>query len=207
MANVLGVILAGGLSRRMEGPEKSLLKLGDDTLVSHVANQLKQQTSEIILNANGDASRFSQLRLEIQPDTVEGFVGPLAGVLAGMRWAGKNSDATHLITAAADTPFFPQNYVTEMLSQQQDQNAEIALASSNGRRHPTFGLWPVKLADALEQFLVDEGNRKVMLFVERYKNCKVDFDILKNDLDPFFNVNTPDDMKTAEHHMTRQQTT
>ena len=204
MADVLGVVLAGGLSRRMEGPEKSLLQLGDKTLVSHVADRLKQETPQVILNANGDAARFSKLGLPIQPDTVEGFVGPLAGVLAGMRWAQENSNATHLITAAADTPFFPSDYVSKMLIHKQNQDAEIALASSNCRRHPTFGLWPVKLANALEHFLVDEGNRKVMLFVERYTNCEVNFDTNENDIDPFFNVNTPDDMKKAEDYMTRQ---
>lgn len=204
MADILGVVLAGGLSRRMEGPEKSLLKLGEKSLVSHVVDQLKQETPQIIFNANGDASRFSRLRLAIQPDTVEGFVGPLAGVLAGMRWAEEYSNATHLVTAAADTPFFPKDYVSTMLKHIQNQNVEIALASSNGRRHPTFGLWPIKLADALEYFLVDEGNRKVMLFVERYSNCEVSFDTYENDIDPFFNVNTPDDMKKAEEYMTRQ---
>lgn len=204
MADLLGIILAGGLSRRMEGPEKSLLELGSKTLVSHVADRLKQQTSQVILNANGDTSRFSKLGLEVQQDTVEGFVGPLAGVLAGMRWASANSDATHLISAAADTPFFPRDYISKMQIQAQVQNAEIALAASNGRRHPTFGLWPIKLADALEHFLVEEGNRKVMLFVNRYQHCEADFENLNNDLDPFFNVNTPDDMKKAEHYMMGQ---
>jgi len=205
MADLVGVILAGGLSRRMEGPEKSLLKLGDKTLVSHVAERLKQQTSQVILNANGDASRFSELRLEVQPDTVDGFVGPLAGVLAGMRWAAEYSNATHLITAAADTPFFPQDYISKMQNHAQVQNAEIALASSNGRRHPTFGLWPIELADALEYFLVEEGNRKVMLFVERYQNCEVGFETRENEIDPFFNVNTPDDMTKAEQFLLGQQ--
>lgn len=204
MADVVGVVLAGGLSRRMEGPEKSLLQLGDKTLLSHVTDRLKQETPQIILNANGDASRFSKLGLPIQPDTVEGYVGPLAGVLAGMRWAEENSNAKHLITAAADTPFFPKDYLSEMLKHRQNKDAEIALASSNGRRHPTFGLWPVKLADALEHFLVAEGNRKVMLFVERYTHCEVSFDTYENDIDPFFNVNTPNDMKKAEDYMMRQ---
>lgn len=198
MADIIGVILAGGLSRRMEGPEKSLMELGNKPLVSHVAERLKNQTSKVILNANGDPSRFSKLDLEIQADTAEGFLGPLAGVLAGMRWATANTQATHLITAAADTPFFPKNYCAQMQLEAQNQNAEIALASSNGRRHPTFGLWPTKLADALQHFLVEEGNRKVMLFVEQYKHCEVNFQNLKNDIDPFFNVNTPDDMKKAE---------
>ncbi len=198
MTELLGVILAGGLSRRMEGPEKSLLKLNGTTLVSHVSKQLRQQTENIILNANGDASRFSQLGLQVQKDTIEGFAGPLAGVLAGMRWAQKNTTASHIITAAADTPFFPENYVSKMLNEASRQQVKIALASSNGRRHPVFGLWPIELADDLESFLVDENNRKVMLFVERFTNCEVDFKNMRNDIDPFFNVNTPDDMHKAQ---------
>lgn len=201
MADLLGVILAGGLSRRMEGPEKSLLELNGKTLVCHVADNLKHQTNNVILNANGDATRFSDLGLEVQKDTVEGFAGPLAGVLASMRWAEKNSTAQHVITVAADTPFFPENYVAQMLIEAVKEKAEIALASSNERRHPVFGLWPIKLADELEHFLVDENNRKVMLFVERYANCQVEFKKLKNDVDPFFNVNTPDDMKKAKEIM------
>lgn len=198
MADILGVVLAGGLSRRMEGPEKSLLKLNGKTLISHVAEKLKNQTNGILINANGDAERFSSLGVAVQADTVEGFAGPLAGVLAGMRWAQENSNASLLITAAADTPFFPNTYVEKMLACAKSENVEIALASSNERHHPVFGLWPIKLADDLEYFLVEEENRKVMLFVERYSNCQVNFDNLKNDVDPFFNVNTPDDMKSAE---------
>ena len=126
MAEVLGVILAGGLSRRMKGPEKSLLKLDGETLVCHVANRLKRQISDVILNANGDVSRFSELGLKVQQDTIEGFAGPLAGVLAGMRWAEKNSEATHIITAAADTPFFPDTYVAQMLISAIKNESEIA---------------------------------------------------------------------------------
>lgn len=197
-SSILGVILAGGLSRRMEGPEKSLLKLDGETLVSRVANRLEKQTGKVILNANGDPARFSTLGLEIQADTVEGFAGPLAGVLAGMRWAKESSNATHIITAAADTPFFPKSYSEDMLSKAKETNSHIALAGSNGRKHPVFGLWPISLTNALEDFLVKENNRKVMLFVERYSNIIVEFKNHNQGHDPFFNVNTPDDMKQAE---------
>ncbi len=198
MADLLGVILAGGLSRRMDGPEKSLLELNGKTLVSIVADNLKHQTENIIVNANGDPKRFSNLSLDIQPDTVDGFVGPLAGVLAGMRWAQNNTSATHVITAAADTPFFPKTYVGQMLASAVSESSKIALAASNSRNHPVFGLWPVSLADDLESFLVDEENRKVMLFVKRYSNCQVNFQNYENGIDPFFNVNTPDDMQKAQ---------
>ena len=204
MSDILGVILAGGLSRRMEGPEKSLLELDGKRLIQHVAEQLAHQTSQTIINANGDLERFADFDLPVQPDTVDGFVGPLAGVLAGMRWAKEHSEATHIITAAADTPFFPDNYVSEMLIAAINEKSQICLASSDGNRHPVFGLWPVGLADALESFLVDEQNRKVMLFVERYTHSMVEFEM--GEVDPFFNVNTPDDMKKAEHLVSRHKT-
>jgi len=193
----LGVILAGGLSRRMQGREKSLIELAGKPLVSRVSNHLGKQVPHQILNANGDHSRFEFLKLATQSDTVEGFAGPLAGVLAGMAWAAKNKpEMTHIITAAADTPFFPENYVKTMISQANDKNAEIALAGSNERHHPVFGLWPIALQEDLQKFLVDEENRKVMLFVERYRNCRVDF--ASDGIDPFFNVNTPEDLAIAE---------
>ena len=194
--NPLGVILAGGLSRRMEGQEKSLLNLGGKPLIGHVLDRIGPQVSEVIINANGDANRFSDLGVRVQADTVEGFAGPLAGVLAGMRWAQSNTQSSHIITAAADTPFFPINYCEQMVSAAKQESAEIALASSNGRRHPVFGLWPVSLADALEHFLVKEENRKVMLFVDRFSNCEVEFGVENHD--PFFNVNTPEDFANAE---------
>ena len=194
--NPLGVILAGGLSRRMEGQEKSLLKLGGTPLIGHVLNRISPQVGKVIINANGDANRFSDLGVPVQADTIEGFAGPLAGVLAGMRWAQSNARFSHIITAAADTPFFPANYCEQMVSASKQETAEIALASSNGRRHPVFGLWPVSLADALEHFLVKEENRKVMLFVDRFSNCEVEFGVESHD--PFFNVNTPEDFAAAE---------
>ncbi len=196
MTGLLGVVLAGGLSRRMQGPEKAFLKLNGTFLIEHVTHRLEPQVSEILINANGDPSRFSSLGYPVQADTVEGFAGPLAGVLAGMRWAEKNTKAGHIITAAADTPFFPEDYVACMSKCRAHTNADIVLASSNDRRHPVFGLWPVALADNLEGFLIDEKNRKVMMFVERYSNCTVAFNNVTQD--PFFNLNTPDDLTTAE---------
>ena len=193
---LLGVILAGGLSRRMDGDEKSLMPLGSKSLITHVVSRLNTQLSEILLNANGDATRFDFLNLPIQADTVEGFAGPLAGVLAGMNWAIQHRpDMTHIITVASDTPFFPEEYVISMLQEANEKQAHIALAGSNDRHHPVFGLWPISLHDELQKFLIDEGNRKVMLFVERYANCRVDFQA--NEVDPFFNVNTPEDLAQA----------
>ena len=191
MHDVCGVILAGGLSRRMEGTEKSLLPVCGIPLIQRVKTRLADQVSPILLNANGDGSRFSFLDLPIQPDPLEGFAGPLAGVLAGMKWAEGSFE--WIITAAADTPFFPKDYASKMVELRGEN--KIILAASNQRRHPVFSLWHVSLAENLESFLV-RGDRKVMLFVQEYANQTVNFEFDK--FDPFFNVNTPSDLEQAE---------
>lgn len=197
--SMTGVVLAGGLSRRMGEQEKSLLELGGKSIISHVIDRLKSQTSEILINANGDPDRFSQFDLPIKADTVEGFAGPLAGILAGMRWCEANApDCEYVLSVAADTPFFPKSLAEKLLAEIPKDQGAIALASSDGRRHPVFGLWSISLADELQKFLVDEENRKVMLFVERYPNCIVDFEFKTSD--PFFNVNTPEDLAAAQGH-------
>ena len=196
MISSVGVVLAGGLSRRMDGPEKSLLKLGDKTLIARVCERLAAQTAQVIINANGDPERFADIHLPVVADTIEGFAGPLAGVLTGMRWVKEHTKATHIITVAADTPFFPADYVSTIEEIAANNSTEIALAASNGNRHPVFGLWPVNLADALEAFLVQEKQRKVMLFVQRHPNCLIEFSGVNPD--PFFNINTPDDLRIAQ---------
>ena len=197
--SMTGVVLAGGLSRRMGEQEKSLLELGGKSIISHVIDRLKSQTSEILINANGDPDRFSQFDLPVKADTVEGFAGPLAGILAGMRWCEANApDCKFVLSVAADTPFFPNSLAEKLLAEIPKNQGAIALASSDGRRHPVFGLWSISLADDLQKFLVDEENRKVMLFVERYPNCIVNFEFETSD--PFFNVNTPEDLAVAQGH-------
>lgn len=197
--DLIGVVLAGGLSRRMGEQEKSLLELGGKPIISHVIERLKSQTSNILINANGDPARFSRFGLPVQADTVEGFAGPLAGILAGMRWCETNAqNCKYVLSVASDTPFFPNSLAEKLLAEiPKDQDA-IALASSDNRRHPVFGLWSISLADDLHKFLADEENRKVMLFVERYPNCIVDFEFETSD--PFFNVNTPEDLVVAQGH-------
>lgn len=206
-SETLGVILAGGLSRRMEGPEKSLMTLDGKPLISRAYERLNAQMDEIIINANGDPSRFDFLGKPVQADSVEGFAGPLAGVLAGMLWAKEHRpDCQRVISIPADTPFFPNDLVarfeteTKSLTAEQ-KNQTICLAYSDSNRHPVFGSWPIALAEELENFLVKENERKVMLFVQRYTLIKVDFPMhIANDetLDPFFNINTQADLKRAE---------
>ena len=190
-----GVILAGGLSRRMGGNEKSLLMLAGKPPVRWVQEALAPQVSHLALNANGDPQRFDFLDLPVIADTVDGFVGPLAGILAGMRWASAIGDVSHVVSAAADTPFLPEDLVTR-LQDSINTPDEIAMANSVGRIHPVFGLWPIRLADALERFLVDEDKRKILEFANRYTLHSVNFD--KPNSDPFFNINTPDDLAEAE---------
>jgi molybdopterin-guanine dinucleotide biosynthesis protein A len=203
----LGVILAGGLSRRMEGPEKSLMMLDDKPLIARAFDRLKAQIGEIIINANGDGTRFEFMGKPVQADTVEGFAGPLAGILAGMLWAKVNrQDCQRVISIPVDTPFFPTDLVERFEAElrnlpEDEQDQSICLAYSSGNRHPVFGSWPIALAEELENFLVKENERKVMLFVQRFTLIKVDFPMhIANDetLDPFFNINTQADLKRAE---------
>ncbi|MCB1386192.1 MAG: molybdenum cofactor guanylyltransferase MobA [Nitratireductor sp.] len=204
-AALTGVILAGGLSRRMEGPEKTLLELAGKPLIAHVRDRLARQIAPVLVNANGDPARFAFLGLPVVADTVSGFAGPLAGTLAAMEWLIDrdpelaDSDAA-IVTVAGDTPFFPADLVARLGATRdasQAREATIAMAFSGGNRHPTFALWPIALAGALRHFLAVEMERKVMLFAQRYRLVRVEFEA-GADRDPFFNINTPGDLATAE---------
>ena len=194
-----GIILAGGQSRRMGGREKSLMELQNIAPIEWVARRLKPQVDTLAINANGDAKRFDFLRLPVLSDTIEGFVGPLAGVLSGMRWAAEVHGATHIVTAAADTPFIPAQLVKRLCAEVSQTN-KVSMAHSNGRIHPVTALWPCDLADSLESFLTDEDQRKILVFAERYGLAETKFDLVEGHAghDPFFNINTPDDMVIAE---------
>jgi molybdopterin-guanine dinucleotide biosynthesis protein A len=188
----LGVILAGGQATRMGGGDKGMLPLGDGTILSHVIARLEPQVAGLALNANGDAARFSDIGLPVVADSVDGFAGPLSGVLAGLDWAA-TQDATHIVTAAADTPFFPCDLVPQLLLAAHKADTGIALAATPDGRHPTFGLWPVALRDDLRAALHD-GLRKVVLWTDKHGGTIAEFP----DDAAFFNVNTPDDLAKAE---------
>jgi molybdenum cofactor guanylyltransferase len=198
--NVLGLILAGGRSTRMGGVEKSLIEVAHAPLVRHVADRLAQQVEAVAVNANGDPARFSFLGLPVIADAIEGYAGPLAGVHAGLAWCAENrKKLTHVLTVAADTPFFPSTLAVDLCKAATEEGA-IVLAASSGRRHPVFGLWPVTLAAELGTFLCDPENRKVMLFVQRYPHMEAEFEpveVGKDSIDPFFNINTPEDLQRA----------
>ncbi|TGP52716.1 molybdenum cofactor guanylyltransferase MobA [bacterium M00.F.Ca.ET.230.01.1.1] len=199
--SVAGIILAGGQSRRMGGGDKPLLSLGKVRLLDHVAARLKPQVATLGLNANGDPARFAAMGLPVIEDTVPGYAGPLAGILAGLEWASGQAGRRWLMSAAGDTPFFPDNLVERLVAAVHDRRGAIAVTSSDGRWHPTFALWPLGLRDALRHFLVDEDNRRVSAFMERHGYVQVEFPLIEaggQKIDPFFNVNTPDDLAAAE---------
>ncbi|MDX8529720.1 molybdenum cofactor guanylyltransferase MobA [Mesorhizobium sp. VK25A] len=199
--NVAGIILAGGQARRMGGGDKPLLSLGKARLIDHVAQRLKPQVATLGLNANGDPARFAALDLPVLEDKVPGHAGPLAGILAGLEWAASQTSCRWLVSAAGDTPFFPDDLVEHLVAAVHDRPGAIAIASSDGRWHPTFALWPLGLRDALRRFLVDEDNRRVSAFMERHGHVEVEFPMIaagNQKIDPFFNVNTPDDLAAAE---------
>ncbi len=188
----LGVILAGGQATRMGGGDKGLLALGGSTVLGHVIDRLEPQVTGVALNANGDPARFANLGLPVISDTIDGFAGPLCGVLAGLDWAATQG-ATYIVTAAADTPFFPCDLAPQLMLAAENAGTDIALARTPDGRHPTFGLWPVALRDDLRAALND-GLRKVVLWTDKHSAAEAQFP----DDAAFFNVNTPDDLAKAQ---------
>lgn len=192
---IAGVLLAGGQSRRMGGGDKCLLPLGGKPILAHVIERARPQVVALALNANGDAARFREFGLPVIADSVAGFAGPLAGVLAGLDWAAASvPGVTHVASFATDAPFLPRDLVPRLVAAL-DGRHELAAAASNGRTHPVFGLWPVTIRDALRRALVEEGVRKVDVFTARYSLEVVDFPV--GEVDPFFNTNHQDDLEAA----------
>ena len=193
-----GVILAGGAATRMGGGDKGLLQLGDSTILDQVIDRLSPQVSQLALNANGDLDRFSAFGLPVISDSIPDRAGPLAGILAAMDWA-HSIGAHHVVTAAADTPFFPGNLV-KMLGDAATRDAKpIALASTPDpvrkfNRHPTFGLWPVELREDLRS-AIQNGTRKIVAWTDEHGTALAEFS--NAPFDPFFNVNTPEDLEAA----------
>jgi len=199
MTQPLGVILAGGRATRMGGGDKGLLDLDGKPILTHVIDRLAPQVAGIALNANGDASRFADTGLPVLADSIAEFPGPLAGVLAGLDWAAEQG-AEAIVTAAADTPFFPRDLVVRLIEAAEGMTHPLVLAASrdpeNGKlwRQPTFGLWPVSLREDLRAALQD-GLRKVVMWTDQHDGRLAEFSV--TDIDPFFNVNTPEDLAQA----------
>ena len=203
MVRPLGVILAGGLARRMGGGDKSLLSLGASSRVlDQVIARLGAQVDQMVLNANGDPARFDEFGLPVVADSLDGFLGPLAGVLAGLDYAADHG-FDHIVSVAADTPFFPTDLVSALDTASKHMDVPIALAATKiegGKtvRHPTFGLWPVALREDLRSAL-QNGLRKVVLWTDQHGVETRVFG--SGEIDPFFNINTPEDLELANKMM------
>ena len=193
---VVGLVLAGGQSRRMGGGDKTLRLLGGVSLLERVIERLQPQVGAVVLNANGDPARFAQFGLPVVPDSVPDFAGPLAGVLAGLDWtAAHHADCPFIVSVASDAPFLPADLVTRLADECGAVNADLACAASAGRAHPVFGLWPVRLREDLRRAVLKEGVRKVDQWTSRHKIVTVSF--RDAPVDPFFNANRPEDLTAA----------
>jgi len=199
---VAGVLLAGGQSRRMGGGDKCLRPLAGKPILARIIARAQPQVCSLVLNANGDPARFAEFALPVAADVVAGYAGPLAGVLTGLDWAAQNApDCSHVASFACDAPFFPADLVARFAAVAEAEGADLACATSAGRAHPVFGLWPLSLREDLRRALVEEGLRKVDVWTARYRLARVDFELLegpRGPSDPFFNANRPEDLAEAE---------
>jgi molybdenum cofactor guanylyltransferase len=192
-----GVLLAGGLARRMGGGDKPMRQIGGRTILARVIARLKPQCDGLILNANGDPARFAAFGLPVIADTVENFPGPLAGILASLDWAAANRpEVEFILSAAADCPFLPRDLVARLHRARIAEGAQLAVAASDGQSHPVIGLWNVALREELRHALVVEDIRKIDRWTARYRLATVAWPA--EPLDPFFNANTMDDIAAAE---------
>lgn len=192
----VGVILAGGLARRMGGGDKGMRLLGGRPLLEHVLARLLPQVERVVLSSNGDPARFAQWHLTVVPDGVPEPRGPLAGVLAGMLWTSKNCrGVAEIVTVPTDSPFIPHDLVSKLKDARERAGAAIAVAASGGRRHPVVALWPVRLAPQLAQALAS-GEQRVGGWVLAQEAATVEWPIVQ--YDPFLNINRPEELAEAE---------
>jgi molybdopterin-guanine dinucleotide biosynthesis protein A len=192
-----GVLLAGGLARRMGGGDKPMRQIGGRTILDRVIARLAPQCDGLILNANGDPARFASFGLPVIADGVADFPGPLAGILAALDWAAANRpDVQWMLSAAGDCPFLPRDLVARLHAARIEQDAQLAVAASDGQSHPVIGLWSVSLREELRHALVVEDIRRIDRWTARYRLATVEWPV--DVLDPFFNANTMDDIAAAE---------
>ncbi len=185
----VGVILAGGLARRMGGGDKCRLPVGGRSIIARAIACLGPQVDRLVVNANGDPTRFDDLQLPVVADAMMGYPGPLAGILAGLDWA---ADADWVVSVSADCPFLPDDLVARLHAAR--NNSVYAVAASGGWTHPVIGLWPTSCRDELRQALHD-GERKIDRFTGRHPTARAEWAVVP--FDPFFNVNTPEDLDQA----------
>jgi len=193
---VVGVLLAGGQSRRMGGGDKTLRVLDGVSLLERVIARLQPQVDALVLNANGDPARFAEFALPVVADSIPDFAGPLAGVLAGLDWAAVHRpDCAFIASVATDAPFLPVDLVARLTAAHKAAEADLACAASAGRAHPVFGLWPLRLREDLRRAIVDDRIRKVDEWTARHRLVTVPF--ADRPIDPFFNANRPEDLEAA----------
>ena len=192
--DTVGVLLAGGLARRMGGGDKPLRTLGGKPILDHVVTRARPQVADLLLNVNGDPARFAAYGLPTAGDVIEGHAGPLAGILTGMEWARTHHpEAEWLASFATDAPFFPETLVARLRGAVAAEGADMACAQSGGRTHPVFAIWPIALADDLRAAMTQEDMRKIDAWTARYH---VEFPTTP--IDPFFNINKPENLTEAE---------
>lgn len=193
----LGAILAGGLARRLGGGDKALQIVGGRTVLTRLVERMTPQVTQLILNANDDPRRFEGLGLPVVADRLPGHPGPLAGVLAALEWAALAEPATEwVVTVPGDAPFLPHDLVARLHAERQRSNAIFACAASNGWTHPVIGLWPVSVRDELHRAVAVDDIRKIDAFTRRHPGVAVEWPA--RPVDPFLNVNTPEDLAEAD---------
>ena len=193
----IGVILAGGLARRMGGGDKPMKEIAGKPILAHVIARLAPQCDALILNANGDPSRFDRFALPVVADDVPGNPGPLAGILAGLDWTARNRPGIDwIVSLAGDCPFLPPDLVSRLQEARARTGADLAVAASGGRSHPVIGLWQVALRHDLRHALTNEGLHKIDRWTARYPIATAEW--LTSPVDPFFNANQPEDLAEAE---------
>ena len=202
---IAGVVLAGGQARRMGGANKCLLNLSGKPVLSHVLKRACPQVGPIILNANGDPSEYSDFCLPVAADVVGGSAGPLAGILTALEWASANApNCQYVASFPGDSPFFPADLV-EKLYEKIQSGSTMAYASSQQRHHPVFGLWPVNTQNELRDAMITDKIRKVDRWTSRHNLGVVNYPVTA--IDPFFNLNTPNDLLKAECHLQKNNVT
>jgi molybdenum cofactor guanylyltransferase len=193
----LGLILAGGLARRMGGGDKARIKVGGRTILDRVLATMTPQCSALIINANGDPARFADTRLPVVADSIPDFAGPLAGILAGLDWAAAHApDVADIASVPGDCPFLPSDLVQRLAATRAKAKTPLACARSGEWRHPVVGLWPLALREDLRKALMVDGLHKIEIWTARHGVAIADWPAAP--VDPFFNVNTPEDVAAAE---------
>ena len=199
--NILGAILAGGQSKRM-GKDKLFLELNNKKLIEHTIDKVKKYLKKIIIITNQDNEFFFKNNLTTVKDCIEGQLGPLVGILTAMKWAKENlSKCSWIATFPCDTPFFPESIIKSFIEESEKKESLILCASSHGRKHNIFGLWSLDLYDKLKDDLINKKVRKVQDWTEKNKIKNLEFKF--KDYDPFFNINTHEDLEFAKKLSTR----